>query len=51
MQIHGSLKNTSQSLARSNQIAIETENIGNEVLNELNDQGQQLQRANEQVSF
>lgn len=41
--------NTNQSIARSTQIAIETERIGNDVLSELDEQGERLRNANEQV--
>ncbi len=47
--MHNSLMNAGQSISRSTQIAIETEQIGHSVLGELNDQGSRLQRANEQV--
>ncbi len=47
--IQGALKNSGDSIARSTQIAIETEQIGTGVLNELNDQGEQLRRTNERV--
>lgn len=46
-----SLANASESIARSTQIAIETEQIGNEVLGELNDQGERLGRTNERVNI
>lgn len=39
------LERTSASLARSNQIAIETENIGTEVVNELGEQREALLRS------
>jgi hypothetical protein len=42
LQIHNSIKNAGDSLARSTQIAIETEQIGTSVLGELNEQGEQL---------
>jgi len=38
-------------VARSTQIAIETENIGTGVLGELNTQGEKLRGANSRVSF
>lgn len=44
-----SLTNAGESIARSTQIAIETEQIGNDVLGELNDQGERLTRTNERV--
>lgn len=51
------LERTGESLARSHQIAIETENIGNEVVNELSEQREALLRtrnhlehANEQLN-
>lgn len=51
------LERTGESLARSHQIAIETENIGNEVINELGEQREALLRtrnhlenANEQLN-
>ena len=44
-----SLANAGESIARSTQIAIETEQIGNDVLGELNDQGERLTRTNERV--
>lgn len=51
------LERTGESLARSHQIAIETENIGNEVVNELGEQREALLRtrnhlenANEQLN-
>ncbi|XP_008195305.1 vesicle transport through interaction with t-SNAREs homolog 1B [Tribolium castaneum] len=50
------LERTGESLARSNQIAIETEQIGNEVVSELNEQREtllrtrgRLENANEQL--
>lgn len=39
------LERTSASLARSNQVAIETENIGTEVINELGEQRETLLRS------
>lgn len=39
------LERTSASLARSNQIAIETENIGTEVMSELSEQRESLLRS------
>lgn len=39
------LERTGESLARSHQIAIETENIGNEVINELGEQRETLLRT------
>lgn len=51
------LERTGESLARSHQIAIETENVGNEVVNELSEQREALLRtrnhlehANEQLN-
>lgn len=51
------LERTGESLARSHQIAIETENVGNEVINELGEQREALLRtrdhlenANEQLN-
>ena len=38
-----------ESIARSTQIAIETDQIGNSVLNELNEQGEKLRNTNEMV--
>jgi vesicle transport through interaction with t-SNAREs protein 1 len=49
LQIQNKILKTSDSIARSTQVAIETENIGNEVLGELNQQGQQLKRATQRV--
>jgi vesicle transport through interaction with t-SNAREs 1 len=49
LQIHSSLMNAGESLARSTQIAIETEQIGNSVLTELNSQGEQLRRTTERL--
>ncbi len=49
LQIHGSLINAGESIARSTQIAVETEQIGNSVLGELNEQGEQLRRTGERV--
>lgn len=51
LQIQGSLKNAGDSVARSTQIAIETENIGTSVLGELNTQGEKLRNANARVSI
>ncbi|KAJ8935127.1 hypothetical protein NQ318_015782 [Aromia moschata] len=51
------LERTGESIARSNEIAIETENVGNEVLSELGEQREallrtrsRLENANEQLS-
>lgn len=41
----GILERTSASLARSNQVAIETENIGTEVISELDEQRETLLRS------
>jgi vesicle transport through interaction with t-SNAREs protein 1 len=49
LQIQNSLKNAGDSVARSTQIAIETENIGTSVLGELNSQGERLRNANARV--
>lgn len=49
LQIQNSLKNAGESVARSTQIAVETENIGTSVLGELNDQGEKLKGANVRV--
>jgi vesicle transport through interaction with t-SNAREs protein 1 len=49
LQIHSSLINAGESIARSTQIAIETEQIGTSVLSELNGQGEQLRRTNERL--
>lgn len=46
-----SLTNASDSIARSTQIAVETEQIGQDVLGELNDQGERLMRTNERVCY
>lgn len=43
--------NTNETIARSTQIAIETEQLGNNVLTELNEQGERLTNANDQVIF
>ncbi len=51
LQIQSSLKNAGEIIARSTQIAIETEQLGTEVLGELNDQGEKLKRTNERVLF
>ena len=50
LQIHSSIKNAGDSLARSTQIAIETEQIGTSVLGELNEQGEKLRKTNETVN-
>jgi hypothetical protein len=42
--------NTTDSIVRSTQIAIETETIGNNVLGELDQQGQQLKRLTQTVN-
>jgi vesicle transport through interaction with t-SNAREs protein 1 len=47
LQIHSSIKNAGDSLARSTQIAIETEQIGTSVLGELNEQGEKLRKTND----
>ena len=49
LQIHNSLKNAGDSIVRSTQIAIETEELGNNVLGELNDQGEKLRNTNTRV--
>lgn len=49
LQINKSLQNAGDSINRSTQIAIETEQIGTSVLGELNDQGDRLRRVNENV--
>ena len=49
IQIHNSLMKGTESIARSTQIAVETEEIGNEVLNELNQQGVKLYKTSERV--
>ncbi|RMZ95589.1 vesicle transport through interaction with t-SNAREs -like protein, partial [Brachionus plicatilis] len=49
LQIHSSLMNTNDTIARSTQIAIETEQLGNNVLTELNEQGERLRNANDQL--
>jgi vesicle transport through interaction with t-SNAREs protein 1 len=51
LQIHKSLTNAGDSIVRSTQIAVETEQIGNDVLGELNDQGERLRRVNGQVFY
>lgn len=43
------LERTGESLARSNQIAIETENIGNEVITELGEQREALLRTRDRL--
>lgn len=43
--------NTNDTIARSTQIAIETEQLGNNVLTVLNEQGERLTNANDQVFF
>ncbi|XP_018562842.1 vesicle transport through interaction with t-SNAREs homolog 1B [Anoplophora glabripennis] len=43
------LERTGDSIARSNQIAIETENIGNEVINELGEQREALLRTRDRL--
>ena len=50
LQIHQSLTGAGNSLARSTQVAIETEQIGHEVLGELNDQGERLRQTYDTVS-
>ena len=47
LQIHKSLTSAGESIVRSTQIAVETEQIGNSVLGELNDQGERLRQVNE----
>lgn len=42
---------TNDTIARSTQIAIETEQLGNNVLSELNEQGERLRNANDQASI
>ena len=49
LQINNSLNRATDSIGRSTQIAIETEQLGVEVLGELNSQGQQLNRVNTTV--
>jgi vesicle transport through interaction with t-SNAREs 1 len=49
LQMHNTLNQTSESIMRSTQIAVETERIGVDVLSEINSQGEQLRRANERV--
>lgn len=44
------LERTSESLIRSNQIAIETENVGTEVISELSDQRETLLRAKNRLT-
>lgn len=44
------LENTNESLARSNQVAIETEQIGTEVISDLNDQRETLLRAKNRLT-
>ena len=51
LQIQNSLKNAGDSVARSTQIAIETECIGTGVLGELNTQGEKLRDANVRVNI
>lgn len=43
------LERTGESIARSNQIAIETENVGTEVISELNEQRQTLLRTRDRL--
>lgn len=43
------LERTGESIARSNQIAIETENIGNEVITELGEQREALLRTRDRL--
>lgn len=43
------LERTGQSLARSNQIAVETEQIGNEVISELGQQRESLLRTRDRL--
>lgn len=50
LQIQNSLQNAGNSVIRSTQIAIETENIGTGVLGELSSQGERLRDANIRVS-
>lgn len=44
------LERTGESIARSTQIAVETENVGTEVISELNDQRQTLLRAKNRLT-
>lgn len=44
------LERTGESLARSTQVAVETENIGTEVISELNDQRETLLRAKNRLT-
>lgn len=44
------LERTGESIARSTQVAIETENIGTEVISELNDQRETLLRAKNRLT-
>lgn len=44
------LERTGESIARSNQIAIETENIGTEVVSELHEQRETLLRAKNRLT-
>ncbi|KAF2881178.1 hypothetical protein ILUMI_25003 [Ignelater luminosus] len=44
------LERTGESIARSNQIAIETETVGTEVLSELGDQRETLLRAKNRLT-
>lgn len=47
---HGSLARASQSIARSTQVAVETEQIGTEVCNELGVQRESLLRARQRIT-
>ena len=51
IQIHNSLMRGTESIARSTQIAVETEEIGNQVLSELNQQGEKLKKTSDRVNF
>lgn len=46
-----SLSNASQSIQRSQRIATETEHIGNDILEELGGQREQLDRSRARVSW
>lgn len=45
-----SLNNASQSIERSQRIAVETEQIGTDIIEELGEQREQLDRARDRVS-
>lgn len=49
IQIHNSLMRGTESIARSTQIAVETEEIGNQVLSELNQQGEKLKKTSNRL--